>query len=53
MDSRINYGLGEAFEKETVILNKRVQACKTHVVLSTCFDNKTSERFMGLELNQN
>jgi len=33
----------EAFEKETVILNKRVQACKSHVVLSTCFDNKTSD----------
>lgn len=28
----------EAFEKETVILDKRVQACKSHVVLSTCFD---------------
>ena len=32
----------EAFEKETVILDKRVAACKSHVVLSTCFDNKNS-----------
>jgi len=33
----------EAFEKETVILDKRVAACKSHVVLSTCFDNKNSQ----------
>ena len=29
----------EAFEAETVILDKRVQACKSHVVVTTCFDN--------------
>ena len=27
----------EAFEKETVILDKRVAACKSHVVVSTSF----------------
>ena len=30
----------EAFEAETVILDKRVQACKSHVVVTTCFDNR-------------
>ena len=30
----------EAFEAETLILDKRVQACKSHVVLTTCFDNR-------------
>ena len=34
----------EAFEKETVILDKRVQACKSHVVLSTCFVNTEDDR---------
>ena len=29
----------EAFEAETVILDKRVQACKSHVEVTTCFDN--------------
>ena len=28
----------EAFERETVILSKRVAACQSHVTLSTCFD---------------
>ena len=30
----------EAFEAETAILDKRVQACKSHVTVTTCFDNK-------------
>lgn len=28
----------EALEAETYILQKRVEACKSHVVLVTCFD---------------
>ena len=28
----------EAFEAETAILDKRVQACKSHVEVATCFD---------------
>ncbi|XP_046388807.1 kinesin-like protein KIF26A isoform X1 [Ischnura elegans] len=28
----------EALEKETVILRKRVEACKSHVLIATCFD---------------
>ena len=29
----------EAFEAETAILDKRVQACKSHVTVTTCFDH--------------
>ena len=32
----------EAFEKETGILDKRVQACKSHVTLATSFMNRKS-----------
>lgn len=30
----------EALEKETVILAKRVQACKSHIMMVTCFDSR-------------
>ena len=33
----------EAFQKETVILDKRVAACKSHVVVSTSFVNKSDK----------
>ncbi|KAG8240457.1 hypothetical protein J437_LFUL007390 [Ladona fulva] len=29
----------EALEKETIILRKRVEACKSHVMIVTCFDS--------------
>ena len=29
----------EALESETFILQKRVEACKSHVILVTCFDS--------------
>lgn len=29
----------EALEVETTILQKRVEACKSHVILVTCFDS--------------
>ena len=45
----------EAFEKETVILDKRVQACKSHVVFSTSFMNRKSSedrKRLGAEYNR-
>ena len=31
----------EAFEAEVTVLDKRVQACKSHVEVATCFDNRS------------
>ncbi|XP_046591946.1 uncharacterized protein LOC107217886 [Neodiprion lecontei] len=39
----------EALEAETFILQKRVQACKSHVLLVTCFDSRPMERRRGIE----
>lgn len=36
----------EAFQAETFILQKRVEACKSHVLLVTCFDSCPSSRYI-------
>ena len=37
----------EAFERETAILDKRVQACRSHVVVSTTFDGQRKKEERG------
>lgn len=39
----------EALEAETFILQKRVEACKSHVILITCFDSYPRRESMYLE----
>jgi len=33
----------EAFEAEVTVLDKRVQACKSHVEVATCFDRRSQQ----------
>ena len=37
----------EAFERETAILDKRVQACRSHVVVSTAFVGQAKDEERG------
>lgn len=37
-------GYIEALEKETLILEKRVQACQSHVMIVTCFDGNSKSK---------
>lgn len=42
-DEEAEMGYLEALEKETSILQKRVNACKSRIMMITCFDILTTE----------
>lgn len=52
MDWR-NSSFIEALKAETVILQKRVDACKSHVLLVTCFDSSCNTKTRTYNSNNN